>query len=181
MNIIIKNYLLYSIAYDNQKNVLCRIKKRMLGFGVNYIYDAKNQLRYITKIYNTKDGVEHIDYRKYQITKVDSDQKDIVGVVDLEYMELIDGDREKEFCLRPPMINKLVLHLSENNHKLKIYLKRDGSCFIKNEKDIMLGSIKKLKRNFIIDMNIDTLDEYLLCAIYKLTRYLDRENEFVLV
>lgn len=181
MNIIIRNCLFYSVAYDNQKNVLCKIKNSLLGNRVNYIYDSNNKLKYITKILNKKDASVDRDFYKYQIIKIESDIKKIVGIADLDYMNLKEGNIEKEFYFRPPMINKLVLDLSENNQKLKIYLKRDGSCFIKNEEDNTIGCIKKQKRHVSIDMKIDRLDKYLVCAVYELTRYLDAENEFVLV
>lgn len=181
MNIIIRNCLFYSVAYDNQKNILCRIKISLFGNRVSYIYDSDNKLRYITKILINKDTSKHRDNCKYQITKVDSGTKTIVGVADLDYLSLKEGNIEKEFYFRPPMINKLVLHLSSNNHKLRIYLKRDGSCFIKNEEDTIIGCIKKQKRYVSIDMKVDTLDIFLVCAIFELSRYLDAENEFVLV
>lgn len=181
MNVRIKNYLLYSVAYDEQKKVICKIKNHFLGKGKKYIYDSNNRLRYITNVVNERNGEKYINFHKYQIIKNLSNSKEIIVTANLDYIDKNDGNCSKQFYLRPPLINKLIVNFIPNNRRIIIYLNRDGSCVIKNEQEKVIGKIKKhILKGYMLEYN-ETVDVYLLCAIFVLTRYLDEENNFYIV
>ncbi|MGB8453491.1 MAG: hypothetical protein WCD89_14335 [Anaerocolumna sp.] len=180
MKIKIKNYFLYSVAYDDQKKAICKIKNHILSKGQKYIYDSNNRLRYITNIENDEIGEKYMDYHKYQIIQTLSDSKKIVGTANLDYIDKNDGTGLKRMLLRPPLINKLIVYLS-NDRKISIYLNRDGSCILKNEQNEAIGKISGgMLKGYLLEFH-ETDDVCLICAIFVLTRYLDEENNFYIV
>lgn len=182
MKIVIKNYYFIRVAYDDHKNVICKIKNHSCAKRQNYIYDSGNRLRYITDIISKKNSVQNTDFHDYQITENISGTKKVEGTAKMGYIETIEGVNSKQFCFRPPFINKLMIYFKTNDDMITIHLNRNGSSCIKDREGKIVGEIKKkILKDYFTWYNDEAIDICLLCAIYVLTNYLYAENDFMIV
>lgn len=182
MKIVIKNYIFIRVAYDDQKKVICKIKNHPFGKRRNYIYDSGNRLRYITDINSKKNSIQNMDFHSYQIIEQISGTKKVVGTAEMSYIETTEGDSEKQFCFRPPFINKLMIYFKTSDNMITIHLNRNGSSCIKDREGKIVGDInKKIQKAYLTWYNNETIDICLLCAIYVLTSYLYAENDYMIV
>lgn len=182
MKIIIKNYCFIRVAYDDQKKVICKIKIHPFGKKQNYIYDSGNRLRYITDIISKKNSVQNTDFHTYQIIENISDAKKIEGTAEIGYIKTTEGVCAKQFCFRPPFINKLTIRFKTKGEMIIIQLNRNGSSSIKDREGRIVGEIKKkILKDYLAWYKDETIDICLFCAIYVLTNYLYAENDFIIV
>jgi|GEM_PF-2955464 len=182
MKIVIKNYYFIRLAYDDQKKVICKIKNHSFGKRQNYIYDSTNKLRYITDIISKKNSGQNTDFHTYQIIENISGIKKLEGIAEIGYIDPTDDNCSKQFCFRPPFVNKLVIRFKTNGKMIIIHLNRNGSSSITDKDGKIVGEIKrKILKNYFTWYNEETIDICLLCAIYLLTSYLYAENDFIII
>lgn len=177
MEIIIKNYIVFSVAYNGNHKKICKIIRNPFT-KKRYIYDMKKNLRYITEIEKNNKNITSDYYNhNYQIIKNLPQAKKVIGTAEI----VCENNESNEFFFRPPFINKARINFQSGKKIINIYLKRNGSCILKNNNDINIGKIKKdIIKGYTVEY-LDMINKYELCAIFILSRYLNDENDFIIV
>lgn len=176
MEIILKNYIIFSVVYDGH-NKLCKIIKNPFIKRRRCIYDTENKVRYITEIQKNRNSISNEYNYNYQIIKKTPQATMVVGTAELVHENNVSND----FMFRPPFVNKMEINLFSEKKVIYIFLNRNGSCVLKNEKGIIIGNInKQLLKGYRVEY-LERINVYELCAIFILSRYLDEENDFIIV
>ncbi len=180
MKILIKNFFFVHIAYDDHGKVICKIKNSPFGKRQSYIYDSDNKLRFITDMASKRSYDQNTGFHTYQIIENISGTNRIKATAQMS--DTTEEINTKQFCFRPPFINKLMICLKNNDAMITVHLNRNGSSSIIDKEGKTIGEIhKKFLQDYLTWYNDETMDKFLFCAINELTKYLYSENEFIIV
>lgn len=184
MKLIVKNHLFKMVVCDLADQPLYQIKS--FGWSAKKLIETvNNKILYSTDIIDSKASPVSegcFNSRQYMV-QPESQDDECSATASLGYAISSNQQTMRWFPNRVPQVDQLKVQIhSPQNLNLAIHLLKDDSCLIYNEQNQILGKISSyhLFKGYVMESDAIS-DGGMLCALFVLTRYMIKENEFIIV
>lgn len=183
MRLFVKNRLLSRLVYDEANTLVCIARGHSLG-AQKTVESVDGAVVYETRITNLNMPQERessIGNRKYIICKPGNPDA-CYAAADLAYASSVDTTSLKRMSFKPPLVDRMILHLTGNGESIIVQMQKDGSFRMTDRENNPLGHIQRyhLFKGYQIDYHADISNTF-IAALFELTRYLIKENELEIV
>lgn len=184
MNLIIKNGLTTKKIYDENNNLIYKIRNKNIFKPNKLMFSYENRLLYNTDIVdNTSSAIKKswntAESRKYVMYKADN-KNEIIATATFDYASHIDRTIFHKLLFKAPQINKLTINSIWGTFTIKLL--RNYSCLIldKNAKEIAIISSYHPLKGWKIEYN-SLIDTNCLCGLFLLSQYMIHEQDLLTI
>lgn len=174
-------YLMKSgILYDEEfQQVLAKVKNTLTG-PVKKIYQNAGEPSLSTDIYYADTKKEHIGDVRYKSYVLINRKNQIIATAQPEYAEEDDPDINGWPLCRMPRVNHAQVFIDDQKYLLTMHNSQNYSMKNTAGHEVLKIMHRGLSGGWSLEDTVDFAPDF-LCGLFAFCRYIEQENEFLIV